>query len=193
MRHRETFGMKLPPAGFIAGMAALSLVFGWVARGAILMPPDRATVTVIDSWRLACPQRSALNVACELVQDVVDARTRATVVRFVITRRGGRPVLDIVAPFNVLIAPKLGMQLGDTPMAAYAYRTCAGVGCIATIKPDDALYNSIVHAKKIGIFYAGVNGQVQGYQLVLKSYDDAVRMLDDSEAKRHSWLRRVLL
>ena len=176
-----------------ASLIVACLVVGWLAHGLVVQPADAPVVTGFDSWRLICPKRAQAGQACELDQNVVDYKSGATMVRFAISGNEAMPTVDISVPFNVLLPAGLGLRLNDEPMKAYPYRTCNATGCIATITADSKLYRAVVGAKRIRVFFANLNGKAVGYELSLNSFGKAVSAMKDAEAKRHSWLRRVLL
>ena len=60
------------------------------------------------------------------------------------------------------------------------------------IKPDDKLYAGVVSAKAIRVYFENLAGKPFSVSLPLGGFKDALLAMNDAEAKRHSWFRRVL-
>jgi invasion protein IalB len=177
----------------LIAVGAACLVAGWLAHGLFMQPANAPVVTAFDSWQLICPKRSQSDQSCALVQNVVASQSRATVLRFAISGNTTTRTIDIATVLNVLLPAGLGVKLDDGAMKLRPYRTCDGNACLVTIENDPAFYGDVTHAKRIQIFFAGLDGKTVSADLAMGSFKDAVSALDDAEAKRHSWLRRVLL
>ena len=175
------------------GAVVIAFVAGWVGHSLVVPRPDVASVTVFDDWRLLCPKRSQAGQPCELSQDVVNAWTHVTLLRFSISANKAEPKINILVPYNVLLPAGIGLKLGDAPTKPYPYRTCNALGCLATISPDAELYDAVLNARQIQVFFSGLDGKSTGHPLSLANYVAAVSAMREAEAKRHSWMRRVLL
>lgn len=174
-----------------AGMAAVAFAGGWVIHGLAAPAPDVGSVMVYDEWRLVCPQRALAERHCELAQDVVGGKNKATVLRIGIAGDGQKPKIDMIVPFNMLLPKGIGISVDGENPETYPYRTCNQVGCIATIE-DAKLYNAVLKAKQINIFYYDLNGMSSGIPVTTTNLPAAVAAMKDAEAKRASWLRRVV-
>ena len=186
------FKAVLSRADYVAGLLVACLLVGWVAHGLIVRPADAPFITIYKQWRVVCPEPSAAKADCSLSQDVTDPKTNAIVVRFVMSGDPSAPKIDIAAPFNVLLPPALGLSLNAGAMQAVPYHTCNGFGCIATVT-DRKTYDAVLAASKIRVYYESLDAKVSGWELSMTGYGQAVAALNSAEAKRHSWLRRVLL
>lgn len=184
----STFSLRAAGA-----LMAAALAVGWIGRGALDGAPAGASVTVFDTWRLACPPRTQDKASCEITQDVVEDKTGATLLRIAVSANEEDPVIDVVVPHNVLLPKGVGLKVGNGDMKTFPYRTCNALGCIATIKPDAALYSAMLHSGNIAVSFANLAGQPVARQLEAKGFDDAVAAMKSAETKRHSWIRRVLL
>jgi invasion protein IalB len=190
---KEMFKTAISKPYLLAGLLVAGLLVGWVARGVAEGPADAPTITVFKNWQLICPAPSAQKGNCTLSQNVVDPKSGAVVIRFVISADRNARKFAIGAPFNVLLPPGLGMKIDGGTMQTYAYKTCNGSGCIATVTAGKELYNDIIGAKKIEVFYENLNTKTSGWALSMDGFADAVSTMEAAEANRHSWLRRVLL
>src|ERR1700742_4749917 len=81
----------------------VGLAVGWFGHKALTSPPDLATISVYDDWRLACPQLSQKDAGCELQQDVLDSRSHTELARLSIFSLKSEKTLLITVPFNVLL------------------------------------------------------------------------------------------
>src|SRR6185312_16908399 len=92
--------------GAIAALLLIvGLAVGWFGHKALMSPPDLATISVYDDWRLACPQFTQKDGSCEIQQDVLDAKTRTELARLSIFNDKTNKTLLITVPFNVLLEP----------------------------------------------------------------------------------------
>jgi len=190
---KEMFKTAISKPYLLAVLLAGGLLVGWVARGVVSQPADAPTITVFKNWQLICPAPSAAKGNCTLSQNVADPKSGAVVIRFVVSADKSTRKFAIGAPFNVLLPPGIGLKVDGGTMQAYAYKTCNGSGCIASVTADTQLYNNILAAKKIEVFYENLNTKTSGWALSMDGYADAVHTMRAAEANRHSWLRRVLL
>lgn len=184
---------------FLRNRTALALVAalmaGWLGHGLFAAPADVPQITLYDGWKLICPARTAADQPCMLTEDVTDPKTGLAMVRFSITDATADQAakIDVLVPSNVLIQSKLALKFDDQPPRSFDYRTCNRAGCLTTIPADAALYGAVTSARKIQVTYTNLSGKSVPYAVPMKSFDEAVSAMNDAEAKRHSWLRRVLL
>ena len=177
----------------LAGLLIAGLLVGWIGRGLIAQPPDAPTISVFKNWQLICPAPTAEKGFCTLSQNVVDPKSGGVVIRFVVSADAKGRKLALGAPFNVLLPPGIGMKVDDGKLQTFAYKTCNGSGCIASIDASEDLYSGVLHAKKIAVFYENLNTKTSGWAVSMDGFNDAVSAMKSNEANRHSWFRRVLL
>jgi invasion protein IalB len=170
-----------------------ALVVGWIGRGAINATPEGASVVAYGDWRLSCPPRTDAATVCSITQELAQEKTGAAILRFGVTADQASPTFDIVVPHNVLLPKGIGIKVGDAELKTFPFRTCTSVGCIATIKPDVALYRDVLGSGQILITFADISGRPITKSLTKKNFARAVSAMKDAEGKRHSWIRRVLL
>jgi invasion protein IalB len=180
-------------AGIAAALVVTGILAGWLGRGFISAPPDVPGVMVFDDWRLVCPGRSQTNISCDLTQDVANRISGAPQLRFAFTHKEDAPLVVITAPFNVLLQAGMGLTVDAGAMKVFPFRVCLASGCIAQLMPDEQLTRSILHAQRLRVTVAGLDGKSVPIELSPKGFDHAVRAMQDWEDKRHSWLRRIFL
>jgi invasion protein IalB len=175
----------------LAGAAVIAaLLVGWIGRVATIPAPDGGSIMAYGDWRVVCPARTKLDANCQLTQDFTDARTGSTVLRFVVY--GGTQTIDVVVPYNVLLPKGIGIKLDDRDIKTFPYRTCNLVGCLTTISTDSGFYANAVRAKTIIVSFVDVSGKPITRTLSDKGYADGMSAMRAAQAKRHSWIRRVL-
>lgn len=178
-----------------SAIAALLLVVGviagWFGHRALSSPPDIPTVLVFQDWRVACPTSTDKDASCEIQQDVLDDKSHAELARLSIFRLKDVNTMVVTVPYNVLLDPGIGLGLGNATPRLYPFETCNGVGCVVRIAFDDALAKAVGAAPQARILFAGLDGKPVGLPFSLKGYTDALRAFNNTEAKRHSWWRRL--
>jgi invasion protein IalB len=184
----SVFSLRLTVALVVGALAV-----GWVGRGAVNPASEGASVVGFGDWRMSCPPRSDTAAACSVTQELAQEKGGAPILRFGVTADQASPTIDIVVPFNVLLPKGIGLKVGDGELRTFLFRTCTAVGCIATIKPDNALYRAVLGSGKISILFADVTGKPVMKSLTKTGFARAVSAMNAAEGKRHSWLRRVLL
>lgn len=177
----------------LGGLLVAGLVVGWIGRGLISQPPDAPTVSVFKNWQLICPAPAADKGSCTLSQNVVDPKSGGVVIRFVMSADEKGRKIALGAPFNVLLPPGIGMKVDSGKLQTFAYKTCNGAGCIASIDASEDFYDGVLHAKKIDVFYENLNTKTSGWAVSMDGFADAVSAMKTNDANRHSWFRRVLL
>jgi invasion protein IalB len=190
---KEMLNSAMSKPYVLAGLLVAGLLMGWIGRGLISQPPDAPTISVFKNWQLICPAPTAAKGFCTLSQNVIDPKSGGVVIRFVMSADEKGRKVALGAPFNVLLPPGIGMKVNDGKLQTFAYKTCNGSGCIASIDASEDLYNGLLHAKKIDVFYENLNTKTSGWAVSMDGFDDAVGAMKTNEANRHSWLRRVLL
>ena len=178
--------------GIAALLLVVGLVAGWFGHRAINGPPDIATVSLYQDWRLACPPTSQPEATCEMQQDVLDAKTHNELARLSIFQLKGDNMLIITVPFNVLLEPGLALGFGNDKPTVYQYETCNGVGCFARIKLDNTLRTLLGSTTtQARVLFAGLDGKPVGLPFSSKGFSEASAAFDTAEARRHSWWRRL--
>jgi invasion protein IalB len=177
----------------VVGGAALllGLILGWAVRGAATYNPAMETVATYQDWRTACPAATAKLAPCEMVEDIVDAKTKSTVARMAISRDGAKPMMAFTLPFGVALEPGIGLVIGKDPVKVYPYRTCNQIGCVASLDFDDKLQAAMKSGTDMRLMYAGLDGKPIGMPLSFKGYNEARRAYTSGESKRASWFWRL--
>jgi invasion protein IalB len=176
----------------------VGLVAGWFGHKALTSPPDLATVTMYEDWRLACPELTAKDGSCEAQQDVLDAKSHTELARLSIFSVKSDKTLLITVPFNVLLEPGVGIRVGtdanDKPKF-YPFESCNGVGCMVRIAFKDDIAKTFKDAaagnKAIQLVIAGLDGKFVGLPFSLKGYTGSMSAFDSNDSKRHSWWSRL--
>jgi invasion protein IalB len=178
-------------AGLAAALLVVGLIVGWFVHKAVASPPDIPTISVYQDWRIACPASTDKDATCEVTQDVLDSKSHSELARISIFRVKGANKLVITVPFNVLLEPGIGLGLGNDKPKLYPFETCTEVGCVVNTDFDAGLEKSIGAAPQARILFAGLDGKPVGLPFSLKGYKDVMAVFNNSEAKRHSWFKRL--
>jgi len=178
-------------AGAALGILAVGLIAGWIGRGQMAGSSGVASISLYDSWRLACPAIDKEDASCALGQDIVNNRTGAAVAHLVLMKADGKQILSITVPHNVLLDPGLGLQFEKKQFVAYSYETCDTPGCTVLVPADDTLIAQMSTAPDARLVFANIEGKAVGLPISLKGFADADRAMKSVEAKRHSWWRRL--
>jgi invasion protein IalB len=170
---------------FIAGALA-----GWVVRG-----PGQSgavpSIRLFDDWRLICPADKEQKAGCQLTSELVDQRSGTQLAQLSMERADGKELLAIRVPLTVLIPAGVGLQFG-TDTQTYQYSTCAPNGCLAFVPVDDKLLASFNNAKSVALVVtASQNGKSVALPMSVRGYAEATKTLNNIEARRHSWWRRL--
>ncbi len=174
------------------GVLIVGLAVGWIGRGA----HDNVGVPRIafyQDWRLACPADKDQKASCQLATDVADPRSGTRLAQLAIGRqadKNGDVVMVVTVPLTVLIPPGVGLQFGASTQT-YPYMTCVAAGCVAMVPVDDKLRASMGGAQTMGLVVTAQNGRTVNLPISVQGYGDASKALQDTEAKRHSWWRRL--
>jgi invasion protein IalB len=178
----------------VLGAAALivGLAIGWAVRGLVTYNNGAETVTAYQDWRVACPPASAKAQNCEMQEEVLDSKSGTAVARISITSEKNKPELGLNLPLGVALPPGAGLVLGSDPPHLMAYRTCNTGGCIAVLDLDNKLLTAIGAAKDGKVLVAGLDGKVVAIPISFKGYGDAVRAYHGAEARRTSWMWRLV-
>jgi invasion protein IalB len=151
----------------------LGCLLGWFGHNFAPAPSNVTTVTFFDDWRVICPALQQADHACQLRQDLVDAKSRAEVAHLSIGNRAGAAVLTATVPYDVLIQPGLGLSLDGGKVQAYPFQTCDGTGCLARIPADEALSKALGAAKQGRLLFAGLDKKVIAVSFSLRGFPEA--------------------
>src|ERR1700722_15661790 len=104
----------------VVGGAALlvGLVAGWAGHGLTGYSMNTDTITTAQDWRVACPSAATKDGNCQIVQDLLDSKTRSQIARFEIATDAGKRVMLFNLPLGVALdsgnpgTPALALALG---------------------------------------------------------------------------------
>lgn len=176
--------------GVIALLVGLGL--GWAGHGLLRYSMTTETITSFQDWRTACPAATTKEQGCEIIQDIVDGKNHSEIAHIAIARDNGKPVIGITLPLGVALEPGMGLSFGTDPVKPIPYRTCNGSGCIAELTIDDKMQAALDAGKDGKVIFAGLDSKPIAIPLSLKGYGDAQRAYRNNEAKRGSWIWRML-
>jgi invasion protein IalB len=170
---------------FIVGALA-----GWAVRGSGeggAVP----SIRLYSDWRLICPAEKEEKLGCQLTSELIDQKSGTQLAQLSMERADGKQMLAIRVPLTVLIPAGVGLQFG-TDTQTYQYSTCAPNGCLAFVPVDDKLLASFNNAKSVALVVtASQNGKSVALPMSVQGYAEATKALNNTEARRHSWWRRL--
>lgn len=179
MSRREALGV------FIVGA-----LVGWIARGPG-QDAGTARIMVYQDWRLVCPSDKDAKASCTMMSELVDPKSGTRLAQLSIGTEDSKPILAVKVPLTVLLPAGVGLQFG-TDTQTFQYAMCAPDGCMAFVPVDDKLRASMDGAKSMSIVVtASQNGKAVALPMSVQGYGDAEKALNNIEAKRHSWWRRL--
>ncbi|MEI9995822.1 MAG: invasion associated locus B family protein [Rhizomicrobium sp.] len=190
---RVTFGVLLVLVGLIAG---------WFLHRSLFATPNIPIAAQYDDWRLACPKladkndKAAKDATCDIQSDVVDDKSHTTLAQFVLLRIKDVDTLIVTVPYNILLEPGIGIAFdGDKPTdkpQVFHFEYCNGMGCVVRIPTfNKDLLGKMTTVKGGRILFAGLDGKPVYFPFSLKGFADAHRVFLNTEAKRHSWFKRL--
>jgi invasion protein IalB len=176
----------IPIASVVVGAVA-----GWFGHSLVAAPASVPSISMYQDWRLACPSPSDAKGSCAMVQDVVDERSRAEIAHLALGKTKTGLEMVITMPYDVLLAPGMGIAIGSDPVRVYPYQTCNSVGCIATLPVDDKMLASLRNAKQARVLFAMLNNKPVGLPFSLNGFNEANDAFSNNEARRTSWWWRL--
>jgi invasion protein IalB len=174
---------------FALGGLIVGAAVGWAGHGS---RGDVARMMFYQDWRLICPADAEQKGACGMTSDIVDPRSGTKLAQVSLGTQAGKANEELVVsvPLTVLIPPGVGLQIGgDTKN--YPYMTCISTGCVTVIQMDDKLLSAFNSATSVALVVTAQNGRTVNLPMSVKGYSDARKALDNTEARRHSWWRRL--
>lgn len=184
---------KLTERLVLGGVALLiGLLLGWMVRGVATYNTATNTVTAYQDWRTACPAASQKQMPCEMVEDILDPKSKGTLARIGITKDNNKQIISFTLPFGVALEAGVGLRIGkDATPQVIQYRTCYQIGCIAQTDFTDKIANAMKNGTEVQMLFAGLDGKPVGAPISLKGYNDARRAYTSGESKRASWFWRL--
>jgi invasion protein IalB len=124
--------------------------------------------------------------------DVADPRTGTKLAQLSMGTQPNKTSEEMVVsvPLTVLIQPGIGLQVGNDTKT-YPYMTCIASGCVTMITMDDKVLGSLNTASSMALVVTAQNGRTVSLPVSVKGYSDARKALNNIEARRHSWWRRL--
>jgi len=174
-----------------AALLVIGLIAGWFLHRGISHPPDVASASEYDDWRLTCAKPSDKDHGCEMSIDVADEKGTQELARLQIFKGKDGQMMIVTVPFNVLLDPGIGIAFGNDKPRVYPFEVCAGMGCIVRVKFDDDMAKAMQNAKDARILVAQMDGKPAALPFSLKGYAAAHNAYVSDDAKRHSWWRRL--
>lgn len=173
-------------------LLVVGLIAGWIGHAVLAAPPDVATVAVYDDWRIGCPKLSDKKNNCTLVQDIIDNKAGREIAHLTLVDEKDGRELVITVPYDVLLPPGIGMQLGKDKVRVYPYKTCDMNGCIAVVKVDDALIKALTPQRDAKLLVAQLDNKVAALPFSLKGFAAAEAAHASFKSKQNNWLARIM-
>jgi invasion protein IalB len=183
---------QLTRGGIALGILVVGLVAGWIG-GVSTAHDGTAKIEVFKDWRLACPGDDDKKGSCALASDISDPSSGTHLAQITVGVQAEKPdtqMMVVTVPLTVLIQPGLGIQIGsDTKTLAFA--TCVPSGCVATMALDDKTLDELRDAQTMNLVVTAENGRSISLPVSIQGYKAATSTMNWSEARRHSWWRRL--
>ncbi len=172
------------------GGLIVGVLVGWAARGPG-QDSNTSRIVVYQDWRLICPSDKDAKANCTMMSELIDPRSGTHLAQLTIGSEDNKRVLAIKVPLTVLLPAGVGLQFG-TDTQTYQYAMCEPDGCLSFVPMDDKLRSSLDGAKSISVIVtASRDGKAVPLPMSVQGYDDAEKALNNVEARRHSWWRRL--
>jgi invasion protein IalB len=181
------------------GALVLGLLLGWAVRGITTYNTGTESTTVYEDWRTFCPQAKVENVSCEVMGDIIDPTSKATVARISIlkdTKNKENPNAELIAfmlPYDVLLDAGVGLQIGKEAVKVVPYRSCNNVGCLAVQPLDDATRSALKSNTETKISFTGAqpNAKPQTVAVSFKGFNSAFGAYNTGNGRRTSAFWRL--
>lgn len=180
----------LTRGGTVLGIFVLGILAGWLLHGT----PGSAKVSrmyVYDDWRLVCPKDSDQKTTCAIFGTITESGQRVGEMSFAL--KDGNPdkhVLIVRVPLGVLLTSGVGVQVGSDTQT-FPYSACDAGGCVVMADVDDKLLDEIAAASNVGVVVSDARGRSGTLNMSIKGYNEARSGMNSTEARRHSWWRRL--
>jgi invasion protein IalB len=184
---------QLTRIGVVLVVLIVGLIIGWIG-GVSVAHDGTAKIAAYKDWHLVCPADDDKKSACALQTDVVDSGSGSRVAQITIAYKADKPdtrEMVMTVPLAVLIQPGLGIQFGTDAPKTVPFGTCIQTGCIAMVDMDDKLTDSMRGATAMSLVVTAENGKSIPVPVSVQGFDAALSAMNASEARRHSWWRRL--
>jgi invasion protein IalB len=179
----------LPRIAMALGVFIVGALAGWFLHGS--GSDGAASIRIYDDWRLVCPSDKEAKASCQLTSELIDPKSGTQLAQLALGSEDGKQTLIVRVPLTVLIPAGVGVQFG-TDTQTFQYGTCLPNGCLAFVPVDDKLRASFDNAKSLAVLVtASQNGKSVSLPMSIKGYAEASKALNNTEASRHSWWRRL--
>ena len=135
-------------------------------------------VTAFGNWRVVCPPDKTSKVPCFARLTVTDTKRKINLVNWTIGfNKSGKPLMEVVSPVDVVIAP--GVQIALTPGKALKlpYLTCGVRGCMSRVEVDKGLLAMLKAANSAKISISATNGKRINFDLKMTGSAKAITAL----------------
>jgi invasion protein IalB len=174
-----------------AVLLVVGILAGYFIHKAVAAPPDIASASQYDDWRLTCPKMSDKDTGCEMQLDVPDAKNTTELARLQIFKAKEGNTMLVTVPFNTLLDAGIGLVFGNDKPRVYPFEVCNELGCVVRVKYDDDMAKAMVDATQARILVAGLDGKAAALPFSLKGFVAAHKAFVSDDARRHSWWRRL--
>ena len=184
---------QLTRIGVVLGVLIVGLAIGWIG-GVSVAHDGTAKVSVYKDWRLACPGDDDKKSACALQNVLVDPGSGQPLGQITVAYKADKPdqrEMVMSVPLTVLIQPGVGIQIGTDAPKTVPFGTCIQNGCVAMIDLDDKLTDSMRGATAMSLVVTAENGKSVPLPVSVQGFASALSAMNSSEARRHSWWRRL--
>jgi invasion protein IalB len=129
---------------------------------------DRRTVTMqYGGWQVTCDEAGdPPQTVCSAAYRIVDKRTNATILTWLLGRRGdGQLLTELFVPTEVLIEPGVSMTLDEGPVYQADFVACGRSACKAILPLDAALASELSNATQATLSLTASNGKVTRFSM----------------------------
>ncbi|MCE2563116.1 invasion associated locus B family protein [Komagataeibacter sp. FNDCF1] len=144
------------------------------ATDAHLLPGGATSINeTYQDWRVIC-QQADKRAGCIMVQQVIDQKTRKTVMNMELStdRQGLRGI--VLLPFGLDLGKGIALKVDNTVLGQpIAFRTCLPAGCIAPLSFDVSALSHLQASKTMQIAAVSVRGQNIAFPVSLNGFFNA--------------------